>query len=312
MVTNRSTRPRFEEELKAEILAAASVDRVEFGKPLPPLTRYDAVVYWPSLKNLVGVDALPWEGFQGLRVLFDTDAFQDYGGWWGSSYVGEWTRVLRRLSFDLIVVTGKRSLAHFLDGGFDADVVHKGYSPERFRDLGLGRRGLAHYGTAYLARRSMLRRLDNAGIPVTQIRAGYLELNEQLNSSLSALVCNMPGKLILPGRLGKIHQRVAPGALIRTGEAPEPMAKNFESSGAGCAVFMDYADDLEGLGFKDGETAIIYRDFDELVDKLRYWQPRPSELRRIGVAASDLCRSRHTFSQRAEDFIGVLDRRLRS
>ena len=102
------------------------------------------------------------------------------------------------------------------------------------------------------------------------------------------------------GRSGQQHSRAA----------PEPMIKNFEAAASGCAVFMDDVEDLDELGFIDGHTAIIYRDFSELIDKLDYWLSRPSQLERIGLAAAELCAERHTWRYRAQQFVHLIESRM--
>jgi hypothetical protein len=86
------------------------------------------------------------------------------------------------------------------------------------------------------------------------------------------------------------------------------MQKLFEGAGSGCAVFNDQMDELTDLGFKDNENLVIWLDFDELIDKLRWYRDRPEMLRDIGRSGQDLCRKTHTWDAR----MAQLDRLLRT
>lgn len=307
LVTNRPDRPRFETAWVAAIVAAGDVTvrEVEAGWELPDLSDFDAVVFFVKFRQVRQQPAIDWQGFAGPRVLVDHDSFHDYGGWWGSGYVGEWTIHVPRLRFNLMVVSGESSRQHFATQGIPTEVVHKGFDPAAFKDLGRTRTGLGHYGSPYGARLAMLRQVRAARIQVGDIRVPYPDLNAALNAYLAILVCNMTS---IPrfGIAGRAIQRVGRGVLLKVGPGPEPMAKNFEAAAAGCAVFMDDNPDLARLGFIDGETAIVYRDFDELVDKLRYWLDRPEDLRRIGRAAAELSLQRHTWAHRAAELQEIL------
>jgi spore maturation protein CgeB len=84
------------------------------------------------------------------------------------------------------------------------------------------------------------------------------------------------------------------------------MLKLFESAASGCATFCDWTPDLDYLGFVDGENIIVFRDFDELVEKARYYLAQPDELRRIGSNGAALALERHTWKHRAIELRQVL------
>jgi len=307
LVTNRPDRPRFETALVTSILAGGDVTKweVEDGWDLPALSKFDAVVFFVKFRQLQAQSTIGWRGFDGLRVLMDHDSFHDFGGWWGSSLVGAWSTHTPRLGFTNMIVSGESSRDHFAARGIDTQVLHKGFSPDDFHDLGRSRSGLGTFGTPYPARLAMLRRLHKAKIPVEVVEAPYRDLNEALNDRVAISVCNMPSRPRF-GLLGRVVRRFTPGAMLRVGSAPEPMGKNFEAAAAGCAVFMDRTPDDTTLGFIDGETAVLYRDFDELVSKLEHWMQRPDDLRRIGHASAALCLAEHTWERRADRFQRIL------
>lgn len=314
LVTNRPDRPRFETGLVDAIVASGDVTlhEVEEGWRLPHLQQFDVVVFFVKFRQLRLRAAISWQDYCGPRVIMDHDSFHDYGGWWESPHVGEWSLHVPRLGFNAMIVSGETSRRHFRETlGIRTEIVNKGYEKRHFSDLRLPRSGIGHFGAPYGARMAMLRHVRSAGIVVRDISVPYGELNRALNGFEALLVCNMPSERRF-GILGRAAQKIAPGSLLRVGPAPEPMAKNFEAAAAGCAVFMDHTPDLEGLGFIDGETAIIYDDFDELVDKLQYWLGRPDDLRRIGQAAARLCEARHTWEHRAQRFHEILTEFARS
>ena len=83
------------------------------------------------------------------------------------------------------------------------------------------------------------------------------------------------------------------------------MIKTFEVAAAGCAPVVDHLDELEDLGFVDGETCLTYRTFDEAADKLLAADEQ--QLLEMGRAAAELARSRHTWSHRADLVLRILN-----
>ena len=148
------------------------------------------------------------------------------------------------------------------------------------------------------ARQLMLRQMRRAGIEVEDFTCQWQDLNTCLNRFLACIVCNMDlrGSDRLPVRAW----RYIPDFFQHERLGIEPMAKNFEIAGAGCAPFCDYLPELEKLGFEDDVTMVSYASFDELGDKLRHYMPMPEELRRIGRHAAEFVRTQHTWRQRAE------------
>jgi spore maturation protein CgeB len=94
---------------------------------------------------------------------------------------------------------------------------------------------------------------------------------------------------------------VRPQAFLRIHPGSEVMMKNFEAAAAGCAVFADWIEDMDQLGFRDGASFLGYRSFDELVEKIRYYDENVDHLALIAAAGEELCRTRHTWACRARD-----------
>lgn len=274
------------------------------------LQHYDAVVFFVKFRHLRLRESIDWRSFDGLRVLMDHDAFMEFVGWSGTAYRNEWTRHTPRLGFDMAVVSGSATAEHLAAQGLEVEVVHKGVDNARFHDDGDPRRGMAHFGTPYRSRAAMLRRMRRARVDVERLTVPYSQLNQMLNRFDSALVCNM-GADVRYGKIGRGVERVRPGTVLELHRGPEPMLKNFEAAAAGCATFMDDVDDLAELGFIDGDTALIYRDLDELIERVQHYRDRPAELRAVGAAGAALCKARHGWDRRADGLVRLLSRRVR-
>ena len=278
---------------------------------LPPgAEHYDAVVTYVRFRELRELPTFDWGRFSGLRVLWDEDALQEFTSPFGDApYEGQWSATFKRLRFDRLICTGRKAADVLSSRGVAALVVPKGYDPAYFHDLGLTRQGNAHYGVKYRARAAMLRVLRNAHIEVTDVHAGYTELNAALNRFQTVLVCNMMSRVCF-GSLGKAVERVRPGTALILEQAPEPMIKNFEAMASGACVFMDRAPDLADLGFVDGVNCLIYDSFDDLIDKIREYEQNPSDLRRIGAAGAQFVAGAHTLDHRARELTRLLEQEL--
>jgi len=218
---------------------------------------------------------------------------------------------MQNLGFDAMICTGQKSASHFREAGFKTEVVFKGFDERFFFNKSHARQGICHYGNSYAARKAMLRTLKSSGVQIESVAASYERLNHELNMYSSCIVCNMTSQHPL-GRIGAQIERVRPGSLLRLQEAPEPMIKNFEAAAAGCCVFMDQIEDLHGLGFVDGLNCVIYSNFDELLEKLDFYQDDPALVGQIGRQGALLVRRRHTWTHRGQDFrrviSGLMDR----
>jgi spore maturation protein CgeB len=84
------------------------------------------------------------------------------------------------------------------------------------------------------------------------------------------------------------------------------MLKNFEVAASGCVPFCDEIPELRDLGFEDGKTMVSYTNFDELIEKLKYYSKSPELLSQIGKNAATLCAENHTWDHRAKMFEGVI------
>jgi hypothetical protein len=277
--------------------------------------RFDACMWFVKFRDLAAQPAFDWASFDGLRVLLDHDAYLSYGTMARPSpYLGKWPEVFRRHRFDVLLASGKHVTELLVDDGVDAVWIPKGFDDTRLHDLGLPRAGICTFGTDYASRQIALARLQHAHEPVERFRCSFEELNATLNRYAASVVCNLSAFWRAPFRAdslpGRTIAKYAPNVGFRLGPGLEPMIKNFEVAGAGCAPIADWIPELRDLGFEDGATVVAYHDADELVERVRHFRTRPDELVAIGRDAARLCRARHTWDHRAEQMEAVLRGRL--
>ncbi len=314
------TRPRFEQdfaervaELPGFTVAPADLDALASGHlasgagPVP-LASYDAAIVFVAFSRLRAAAPLDWGGFTGLRVLLEHDAIQNYSDLFDPTLQGSWPPVFRRHRFDLMVTSGRAVGERLAADGIPAAWVAKGFEPRRFADLDGARAGIVTYGSAYRCRVLAERALAEAGLPLTRLpTTPYPALGAALAGHLACLAISSDLETPLERR-DELDLLPAREVAIRPGL--EPMAKFFEGAGAGCCPVADAMEDLDALGFRDGESAITFRSHAELVERLRWWLARPAELRDLGRAAARLAHARHTWAHRAAELRQVLARHV--
>jgi glycosyltransferase involved in cell wall biosynthesis len=269
----------------------------------------DAIVVFMRYRKLLVAEAIDWRGYSGLRVQLEHDAHTDPS--FESPWRGTWARTFRRHQFDHLVVSGLRLVEHFEAQRIPVSWLPKGFDSDTLMDLGRRRNGIAHFGTLYRSRRAMLRALRSAGTPIRHLVMPYEQLNDALNDLSGVVVCNIDARARW-WKFGRGLERYWPGTALELGEDVEPMIKTFEVAGAGCAPLIAPSPDLEPLGFIDGTTALIWRDFDELAYVVRHLQHDSERLGAIGSAASRLAHTRHTWSRRAAELADIIDRLRRA
>jgi hypothetical protein len=274
----------------------------------PCLDGYDAAVVYVYFRELQQSEPISWGAFSGAKVLYEQDAVHNYVRMVDRTLLRAWPPELKRHRFDAVVSTGRDVAGWLSTDGFPAHWLPKGFDATSFHfDRDRRRGGFCTYGTPYLARAAMWRKLRQSDTVVTRLNLPFAELPDRLNDFAAGVVCNLAA--YRRGRkLGVALNRIRPGSLLRLTPGVEPMMKNFEIPGCGAALVCDYIPELEDLGFVDGRNAIFYRTFDELVDVVRTGDA--DRLREVGAAGARLVHGRHTWRHRAHELVTELPRWL--
>lgn len=286
----------------------------EDGRPssideIPDARSFDAIVWKPKFTEFAQRPPFDWRDYAGLRVLYDMDSIKNFSTIAGAASLGRWPDVFVRNRFDLFVVTGREVCRRLRSGGIKAEWVPKGFDAERMTPSTGERPGLlCYYGTEYAIRRRMLRFVSSRGIKVTKIKCPFAELGERLRRHLACLICNM--EFASGGRIPNSLLEKLPLWMRVERIGLEPMSKNFEVAGAGCAPICDHIPELDDLGFIDGESMIAYKDFSELAEKLEHFLRLPEELARVGANAARLAHARHSWAHRAVMMDEIFRKRL--
>lgn len=104
------------------------------------------------------------------------------------------------------------------------------------------------------------------------------------------------------------------GAKISIGDSQWPETgfvsnRVFQALAAGgAALAHQWFRDMDKLGLVDGETCIIWRTFEELESKIKYYLAHEDERRAIALAGEQLALSRHSFEVRVGELLEMLDR----
>ena len=314
------TYPRFEQDFVDRIaelpefdVATADLGALDAGilasndRPVT-LSHYDAVIVFVAFRRLRAAPTLAWGDFSGLRVLMDHDIIQNYSAIFDATLNGAWPPVFRHHRFDSAVTSGRVVRGRLEEDGISADWVPKGFEPARFADKRGQRQGIATYGSAYACRQIAERAVRDAGLPLTRLpTTPYLKLGALLNQFLGCMAISSDIDAPFDQRVS-LQSAAAREVRIRPGM--EPMAKFFEGAGAGCCPIADAMEDLQALGFRDGETALTFHTHAELVEKLRTALHTPEKLQAMGSAAAKLAHAEHTWAHRAQSLRNVISSRL--
>ncbi|MFT3810913.1 MAG: glycosyltransferase [Micropepsaceae bacterium] len=274
------------------------------------LSGYDAVVVFVAFNALRRAPPLDWQGFEGLRLLFDHDVIQNYSDIFDPGLKGLWTAEFARHRFDALITSGDAVRRRLEEDGVPADWLPKAFDPSRFTDRAGARAGIVTYGSKYHCRQIAERALREAGVALVRLdTTPYPALAAELSPFLAgmAVSSDLPTPAAARAALASVPAR---DVAMRPGL--EPMAKLFELAGSGCCPMADAMEDLALLGFVDGVNAVTFTSHAELVEKARHWLARPDELRALGSAAARLAHERHSWADRAETLSALIARRLQA
>ena len=224
------------------------------------INSYDRIIFFLRFKKeLKQVDFI--KNLPNL-VILEHDACQNYIR--GNKYYGQFSRYYRAVPWARVICSGYQIAEKLRNEGSDACFVSKGYDQallrnlELERDIELGFLGSME-GDVYRGRRAILSGLaeaENLIVARTDSTDEYLNMLNRIKMFVSA-----------DAGLG------------------EYMVKNFEAMACGCVVLAYDQGETENsaLGFEDMENIVLYRDIDELKEKIAI-------LRRDSMLAAEITR----------------------
>ncbi len=276
---------------------------------LPQLQDVDVCIWMVAFRDLLALEPFDWQGWAGLRVMYDHDAMNNYWSWGSNKYQGMWNPVFRRHGFQLMIVNNAPTARRFEADGIRSEVVWKGFDSDIFHPLALPRRGLGTFGARYPSRRAAETALRRRGLEVARFSCPFQALNLKLNQFEAVLVTNSSGNY---RRGGALMNWLYPGLGVRSSDgAPDVLTKSFEVAGSGAVLLCDRSPELEEMGFVHGKTALIYDRPACLAKTWRKSMDDPELLASIGAASSALAHSRHSWRHRAQDLKAALGRMAR-
>lgn len=222
-------------------------------------------------------------------VILEHDAYQNYIP---GKYSGSFSRHYRKMPWVRVLISGQSVARQLRDEGFDACFVPKGYDAQGLRNLGTDRDiELGFLGStkseAYCGRRALLEALA-AREPLTAARTqsgdDYLHMLNRIRFFVSADM-----------GMG------------------EYMIKNFEAMACGCVLLAyDHGEEeTAAIGFVDMQNVVLYRNVDELCEKLAVLRGNAVLAQRIADNGRHLAESRYTFERIGQIIVEALQPPLR-
>jgi glycosyl transferase family 1 len=287
----------------------------------PSLRTFDAIFVYVRFRLLNRIQTIDWAGFDGPRILYDEDSYLNrcHARLGGRSLLGHWDKAIKRLKFTDIITTDYHFRQDFSVPHARCHWLPKYFNPHVFFPQTLKRSQIGYFGATYDARHAMLTSLEKNGASVEIFRCPHEELNTRLNRLLGCVICNLAtgfqdnwiGKLRrLTNRIPRLRAWVhtlTPQLGVRYEPTIGTMFKNFEIPAAGCAPIADWSEELSVLGYIDGETAVVYHNFDELAEKVQYYLDRPEELETIGKKAQAVTQVAHSLPKRIDELAEIIE-----
>ncbi len=249
--------------------------------------RYDRIIFFLRFKKEIRqrrfIRSVP------KLVILEHDAYQNYIP---DKYQGKFSEHYRALPWARIICSGAVLAQRLRDEGFDAVFVAKGYDQQLLqnrgieRDIELGFLGSIESKT-YDSRRQLLEQLaERENLLVTRTRSGeeYADTLNRIRFFVSADV-----------------------------DLGEYMIKNFEAMACGCVVMAWNQGEAENkaLGLHDMANIVLYRNLDELQDKLQQLRADPELANTIASAGQSLVEQQYSWEKLGADVADALQAPLR-
>jgi len=237
-------------------------------------------------------------------VLYETDTLLNYRT--GYYKFGRLSNFLSICPVDILVTTGKWSFDRFTADGQHCFYLPKA-APAAF--LSQPNRHSGHFclfgsfkDPIYADRAALFEQITPSS-RFEPMRLVFPETMTRLRQRLAARR-REPGVHRLRFRFSQMAAvlRHYSGVVICDKGLNETMAKHFEIAALGLAPFRDneVVDELEELGYRDGQSMVVYESVDDLREKLNYYGRHNNQLMAIqhGARAASV---HNTWERRASD-----------
>jgi len=222
-------------------------------------------------------------------VLYETDAFMNYVS--GYYQFGRLSDFLSTCPVDILITTGKWSFDRFTADGQQCFYLPKAAPAAFLRQSNRHSGYFCLFGSfkdpIYADRAALFEQITPSS-RFEPMRLVFPETMTRLQQSLSA-GRREPGVHRLRFRFSQMAAvlRHYSGVVICDKGLNEAMAKHFETAALGLAPFRDneVVDELEELGYRVGQSMIVYESVDDLREKIDYYSRHKDKLVAIQHAA---------------------------
>jgi len=291
-------------EALAKIGTVAEFDYVSYNQPTHMFGDLQALMerVQPTLflSQIHNGEQISGAAIRELRKNYPDTKFVNWNGdFWPEQLLNELGIELAK-AFDLQLIINRDVLDKYPVLGVNGDYWQIGYEPD-----GIGHQAGETHDVVFLA-------------------SGYSKARQQFAKqlrSLSGISLGLYGQGWPEGwakgqNLYNFKEAcsVYRGAKISIGDSQWPESgfvsnRVFQALAAGGAVLAhQYFRDMDQLGLVDGQTCIIWKDFKELEQKIRYYLAREDERRRVAEAGEQLALEHHSFDNRVQELFMMLQR----
>ncbi|UYZ84386.1 glycosyltransferase [Entomomonas sp. E2T0] len=222
-------------------------------------------------------------------VILEHDAWQNYAA---GKYHGKFTQYYHHLPWARVLVSGHSIAKKLQQEGVDAVFVPKGYDEQLLCNKGLEREiELGFVGSirneAYSLRKQTLEAVAKAeNLVITKTKSG-----EEYVNTLNRI------KFFVSADVG----------------FGEYMIKNFEAMACGCVLiaYDQGVDENQALGFVDMENIVLYRNLQDIQEKLKELRANPEKAEQIAKAGQQLVESRYSYKQLGKTTVAAMTSPLR-
>lgn len=217
-------------------------------------------------------------------VILEHDAWQNYAP---GKYHGKFSKHYQHLPWARVLVSGYGVAKKLQQEGYDAVFVPKGYDEKLLMNKGLQRDiELGFVGSlkneAYNFRKQTLEAVAKAEkLVITRTKSG-----EEYVNTLNRI------KFFVSADVG----------------FGEYMIKNFEAMACGCVLiaYDQGKEENQALGFVDMENIVLYRNLQDIQDKLKLLRANPQQAEQIAKAGQALVENRYSYKQLGKTAVAAM------